>query len=167
MGGHALASPEGGGPCPLGTHYSLSFSALGLPITKYSVKTLRCLHRSGPIGYGPIGYGNAVKDNNTNRFICITVNQWGSWNGPGREGAIRGSSRSAQLDGKWSKTWNDYGWVLIKGGIWQMTSCHIITGHAASAGNLMTRFYITAPATVVMERRLLVPKAVNRIVYGL
>ena len=21
VGGHALASPEGGGPCPLGTHY--------------------------------------------------------------------------------------------------------------------------------------------------
>ena len=29
VGGHALASPEGGGPCPLGTHYLLSFNTLG------------------------------------------------------------------------------------------------------------------------------------------
>ena len=33
VGGHALASPEGGGSCSLGTHYLLSLSALGLPIT--------------------------------------------------------------------------------------------------------------------------------------
>ena len=38
VGGHALASLEGGGPCPLGTHYLLSFSALGLPI---NLNTLR------------------------------------------------------------------------------------------------------------------------------
>ena len=44
--------------------------------------------------------------------------------GPGGEGAIRGSSRSAQLDGKWAKTRKGYGWVLIKGGIQQMMSCH-------------------------------------------
>ena len=47
--------------------------------------------------------------------------------GPG-EGAIQGLIRSTQLDGKWSKTWNVYGRVLIKGTIRQMTLCHVITG---------------------------------------
>ena len=48
-----------------------------------------------------------------------------------------------------------------------MTSCHVITGHAASAGNSMTWFYNTTPATVVTKQRLPVSRAMNRITYGL
>ena len=59
------------------------------------------------------------------------------------------------------------GGSFIKGGIWQMTSCHVITGHAASAGNSMMRFCNTTPATVVTKRRLLVSRAVNHVIYGL
>ena len=76
--------------------------------------------------------------------------------GPG-EGAIRGLGRSAQLDGKWSKDLERLREGHFKGHTWQMMSCHVITGHAASAGNSMTRFASRSRQPLFTERRLLAP----------
>ena len=61
VGGHALASPEGGGSCSLGTHYLLELQRTWLTDNlNTTTKRLRCSHRSRPIGYGPTGYGDTV-----------------------------------------------------------------------------------------------------------
>ena len=89
---------------------------------------------------------------------CKTVNQWGSRNGPG-EGAIWGLSRSAQLDGKWSK---DPERLREGSFIGQVTSCHIITGCATPAGNSATQFASWLRQPSVANGRLPVPRALNR-----